>query len=176
VSLLPQCVRRLRHSIKWSIGTKLTIVFLALTIIPLSVTAYYNLTQSRGEVAQVARENLVELSRSTAHHSGQLLTENQRASATLAGQPSVNLFLAASGDEREALSPRAYQTLQNFADTHPDYDAPGLLDVNGIVVALLEERLVGKDRSFRDYFQASIENPVNVKLGKGGQSGGIRSG
>ena len=148
--------------LRWSIGTKLIIAFLALAIIPMSATAYYNLTRGQREVAQVTRESLVELSRSTAHRIGQLLTENQRTSATLAGQPSVNLFLAASGDEREALTPRAYQTLQNFADTHPDYDAPGLLDVNGIVVASLEERLVGKDRSFRDYFQASIQGESYV--------------
>ena len=79
--------------LRWSIGVKLTIVFLALAIVPMSVTAYYNLTHSRDEVAKVARENLVGLSRSTAQHIGQLLTGNQRASATLAGQPSVILFL-----------------------------------------------------------------------------------
>ena len=88
--------------------------------------------------------------------------EHQRASATLAGQPSVILFLATSEEERQALSPRAYQTLQNFADTHLDYDAPGLLDRNGIVVASLEELLLGKDRSFRDYFQASIQGQPYV--------------
>lgn len=31
------------------------------------------------------------------------------------------------------------------------------MDVNGIVVASLADILVGKDRSFRDYFQASIK-------------------
>ena len=148
--------------LRWSIGAKLALVFLALALIPMSVTAYYNLTQGQNAVAAVTRENLVGLSRSTAHHIGLLLTENQRASAALAGQPSVILFLAASGDEREALSPRAYQTLQNFADTHPDYDAPGLLDANGIVVASLADTLVGKDRSFRDYFQASIQGQPYV--------------
>jgi C4-dicarboxylate-specific signal transduction histidine kinase len=148
--------------LRWSIGAKLALVFLALAIVPMSVTAYYNLTQGQNAVAAVTRENLVELSRSTAHHIGLLLTENQRASAALAGQPSVISFLTASGDEREALSLRAYQTLQNFADTHPDYDAPGLLDVNGIVVASLADTLVGKDRSFRDYFQASIQGQPYV--------------
>ena len=148
--------------LRWSIGVKLIIVFLALAIVPMSVTAYYNLTHSRDEVAKVARENLVGLSRSTAQHIGQLLTGNQRASATLAGQPSVILFLAASGEERQALAPRVYQTLQNFADNHPDYDAPGLLDVNGIVLASLADVLVGKDRSFRDYFQASIQGQPYV--------------
>ena len=148
--------------LRWSIATKLIVAFLALAIIPMSLIAYYNMSQGQSAVAQVTRENLVELSRSTAQHIGQLLTENQRASATLAGQPSVILFLAASGGEREAMTPRAYQTLQNFADTHPDYDAPGLLDADGIVVASLADTLVGKDRSFRDYFQASIQGQPYV--------------
>ncbi|MBL7063975.1 MAG: cache domain-containing protein [Anaerolineae bacterium] len=149
-------------TLRWSIGIKLTIVCLALALIPMAATAYYNLTQGQSEVAEVTRENLVELSRSTAQHIGLLLTENQRTSATLAGQPSVILFLTASGDERKALTPRTYQTLQNFADNHPDYDAPGLLDVNGFVVASLADVLVGKDRSFRDYFQASIQGQPYV--------------
>jgi len=105
--------------LRWSIGAKLALVFLVLAIIPMSVIAYYNLAQGQNAVAEVTRENLVELSRSTAHHIGLLLTENQRASAALAGQPSVILFLTASGDEREALTPRAYQTLQNFATPTP---------------------------------------------------------
>ena len=148
--------------LRQSIGTNLAIAFLVLAVIPMSAIAYYNLTQGQSEVAEAAKENLVGLSRSTAHRIEQLLAENQRASATLASQPSVILFLSASGGEREALTSRVYQTLQNFADTHPDYDAPGLLDVDGIVVASLADTLVGKDRSFRDYFQASIQGQPYV--------------
>jgi C4-dicarboxylate-specific signal transduction histidine kinase len=140
-----------------SIGVKLTIAFLALSIIPVSLVAYYSLTQSRSEVATAAKENLMELSRGTAHGVEQLIIENQRTSATLAGEPVVVKFLASSEEEREVLTPQVYQTLQNFADTHPDYDAPGLLDTRGIVVASLDDILLGKDRSFRDYFQASIQ-------------------
>ena len=59
----------------WPIGVKLTIAFLALAIIPMSATAYYNLIQDRRTVAEITRENLVELSRGTAQHIGLLLTE-----------------------------------------------------------------------------------------------------
>jgi CheY-like chemotaxis protein len=148
--------------LRWSIGVKLTIAFLALAIIPMSATAYYNLTQGQRAVAEVTTENMMELSHSTAQRIEGLLVENQRTSATLAGEPLAAQFLAASEDEREVLSLQVYQMLQNFADTHPDYDAPGLLDANGIVVALLEELLLGKDRSFRDYFQASIQGQPYV--------------
>lgn len=143
--------------LRFSIGTKLIIAFLALAIIPMSAIAYYNLTQSRDEVVKLAKENLIELSRSTAYPIEQLITENQHTSATLAGDPLVAKFLAASEKERQALTSKVYKTLRNFADTHPDYDSPGLLDVNGIVVAALDDILVGKDRSFRDYFKASIQ-------------------
>jgi len=155
-------VPRRNPPLRRSIGIKLTIAFLALAIIPMSATAYYNLARSQNEVAEVARESLMELSRGAARNIGQLLTENQRTSATLAGEPLAVQFLAASEEEREALSPQVYQMLQNFADTHPDYDAPGLLDTNGIVLASLAEVLVGKDRSFRDYFQASIQGQPYV--------------
>ena len=63
-----------RYSIlRWSIATKLIVVFLALAIVPMSLTAYYNLSQGQSAIAQVTREDLVELSRSTAQHIGQCL-------------------------------------------------------------------------------------------------------
>jgi len=148
--------------LRWSIGVKLTIAFLALAIIPMSATAYYNLTQGQSAVAKVTTENVMELSRSTAQRIEGLLVENQRTSATLAGEPLAAQFLTASEEEREGLAPQVHQMLQNLADTHPDYDAPGLLDAEGIVVASLAKVLVGKDRSFRDYFQASIQGQPYV--------------
>ncbi len=161
---------------RWSIGVKLTVVFLTLVIIPMSFVAYYNLAYAQTAVESIADENLTELSRSTSHHIGLLLTENQRTSATMAGDPVVIEFLAASEEERQNLTPQLYQTLQNFADTHPDYDAPGILDVNGIVVASLAEELVGKNRSFRDYFQASIQGESYISgilVGRGTGRPGI---
>lgn len=149
-------------TLRWSIGTKLTVLILAMVIIPISTITYYNLTQSQDEVAKVAMENLEEISCGTSYHIEQLLMENQRTSATLAGEPIVVQFLTASEEERPTLTSQLYETLQNFADTHPDYDAPGILDANGIVVASLEEILVGKNRSFRDYFQASIQGESYV--------------
>lgn len=49
--------------LRWSIGTKLIIAFLALAIIPMSVTSYYNLTHGQDEVIKNTRENLMGLSK-----------------------------------------------------------------------------------------------------------------
>ena len=149
-------------SLRWSIGTKLTILILAMVIIPMFAISYYNLSESQDEISKIARDNLMELSRGTSCQIEQLLIENQRTSATMAGEPIVVQFLTASEEERQGLEPQLYETLQNYADTHPDYDAPGILDVNGIVVASLAEQLRGRNRSFRDYFQASIQGESYV--------------
>ncbi len=133
--------------VRLSIGTKLIITFLVLAIIPMSAVAFYNLTQGRNEFTKLAKSELINLSHSTANSIEQLLIENQRNSAMLAGDPLTKQFIAASERDRRTLSPKIYKMLENFADTHPDYDSPGLLDANGIVVAALEETLVGKDRS-----------------------------
>ncbi len=159
-----------KQSWRGSIVIRMSVFFLALAIIPMLATAYYGLYRSQAEISSVSRENLIELSHGTAHRIGQLLIENQRTSATLAGEPLAARFLAASGEERLALNEKVYQMLQNFSETHPDYDAPGLLDANGIVVASLAESLVGKDRSFRDYFQASIQGEPfisDILVGRG---------
>jgi PAS domain S-box-containing protein len=149
-------------TVRWSIGTKLVVAFLILAIIPMSAVAYYNLTQGKNEVTKIAKNGLISLSQSTAYSIDQLLIENQRNSVMLAGDPLTKQFIAASEKDRQILTPQIYKMMENFVDTHPDYDSPGLLDANGIVVAALEETLVGKDRSFRDYFQASIKGKSYV--------------
>jgi PAS domain S-box-containing protein len=159
-----------KQSWRGSIVVRMSVFFLALAIIPMLATAYYSLYRSQAEISSVSRNNLIELSHGTAHRIGQLLIENQRTSATLAGEPLAVRFLTASEEERLALNENVYQMLQNFSETHPDYDAPGLLDANGIVVASLAESLVGKDRSFRDYFQASIQGEPfisDILVGRG---------
>ncbi len=140
----------------WSIGTKLTVAFLVLSLVPLAITAYYNLTQGKRELANVAEENLLVLSRSVASEINQLLVENLRTSATLAGDPLVVQYLAGSGEERQALEPVIYQTLQNFAETHPDFPNPGLIDADGIARAVWDvpPQVIGNDYSDRDYYAA----------------------
>ena len=70
--------------------------------------------------------------------------ENHRNSAMLAGDPLTKQFIAASEKDRRALSPQIYKMLENFADTHPDYDSPGLLDAKGIVLAALGKTFGGQ--------------------------------
>ncbi|MCP4543869.1 MAG: GAF domain-containing protein [Chloroflexi bacterium] len=160
-----------------SIGTKLTIIFLVLAIVPMAGTAYYNLTQGQGEVVNVAEENLLVLSYSVATEIEQLLTENQRTSATLAGEPLIVQYMASSPEERQALQSEIDQTLQNFAVTHPDYDAPGLIDTNGDVLASTNENLVGRNYKFRDYFDITIVqgNPYisDISVGRSTGSPGV---
>ena len=141
----------------WSIGIKLTVIFLVVVTLPMMFTAYYNLNNAKGLLNDLSEENLIDLSCSTSQQIDLLLIENKRTSATLAGEPIVIEFLKASEAERLDLISQVNQTLQNYADNHPDYDAPGILDKNGIVIASLEPILIGKNRSFRDYFQASIK-------------------
>ena len=141
---------------RWSIGTKLTIAFLILALLPMAGTAYYNLTQSQGEVAKVAEENLLVLSRSVASEINQLLVENLRTSATLTGEPLVVEYLSSSAERRQELEPQIYKTLQNFAETHPDFPNPGLLNEDGIAMAVWDvpPQVVGTDYSDRDYYTA----------------------
>jgi len=49
-------------ALRRSIGAKLAVIFLALAIIPMSITAYYSLTYSQDQVAEVGRDNMMRLS------------------------------------------------------------------------------------------------------------------
>ncbi|MHA1669317.1 MAG: ATP-binding protein [Promethearchaeota archaeon] len=146
-----------------------------MVIIPIGFIGFFSLINAREIIMHISEDELIELSNSNSKLINQLLIENQRASATLARDPFVVVFLNSSEEVRQNMTLQINQTLQNFADTHPDYDAPGLLDVNGIVIASLESSLIGKNRSFRDYFQVSIQGESyisDILVGRGtGRSG-----
>jgi C4-dicarboxylate-specific signal transduction histidine kinase len=159
-----------KENLRSSIGVKLTTIFLIMLVIPLLFVAIFSTTNARTIIIQISEEDLIEISKSDSKLINQLLVENQRTSATLAGDPLVVEFLNSTEEVRQNMTLQINQTLQNFADTHPDYDAPGLLDIDGIVVASLEPSLIGKNRSFRDYFQASIQGESymsDILVGRG---------
>jgi PAS domain S-box-containing protein len=137
-------------------GTKLAIVFLFIAILPVSIVVSYNLVNCRQTLAKFAKSELITLSRATAYSIDQLLLENQRDSATLAGDALAIEFLSGSDDSRKALTPRIDQLFENFLKNHPDCNSPGLMNENGIIQAVLNKRLIGEDRSYKNYFHASM--------------------
>lgn len=176
VKLMSSSKKKRDLPLRWSFGTKLIIIFLTLTIIPTAATAYFNLSQSQSDVAKVTRENLVEISATTARYIEYVLIEHQRVSALLANESSIIQFLAASERERQALKPQVNRIFQNLTNVHPEYDAPGILDTNGIAVASLDKNLIGKDRFFREYFQTAIQGEPyisNILVGRTTRRPGI---
>ncbi|WP_300457106.1 ATP-binding protein [Desulfobacula sp.] len=139
-----------------SFGTKLAIVFLFIAILPMSIVSYYSLVNCRQELGKFAGSELISLSRATAYSIDQLLLENQRNSATLAGFPLAIQFLSRSVQDREALIPRIHQEFENYLEHHPDWNTPGFMDAKGIIQVVLDKNLVGEDRSYRNYFHASM--------------------
>jgi len=119
--------------LRWSLSAKLIVVLLALAILPMAATSYYNLTRGQDAVARVARENLIELSRSTGHRIELLLTENQRTSATLAGEPLAVLGQLAGGLGRELRNPlgaiKSAAYFLNMAPEEPELEVKETLSI-----------------------------------------------
>ena len=99
---------------RWSVSTKLIILFMALAVIPLSLTAYYNLSQGQRALTEATSENLMELSGSSANRIELSLTENQRTSATLAGDP-MEIWIACQFDSR-SFSTDSERTVKPWLD------------------------------------------------------------
>lgn len=140
----------------WPIAVKLSVTLLLAALVPMSLTAYYNLQQSLATVEATEYRNLELLATSTASRLDQLLSDTKRVAVQVSGDREVVAFLSSSQKKREAFRSSVDLTLKNLKNSNPDYDQVFLMDGKGNCLLATEPKLVGNNYSFRDYFKQAI--------------------
>gem|GEM_PF-952763 len=142
----------------WKLAPKLSAALLAASLVPMSVTATYNLRQSLYTVKSAEAENLELLADSVAARLDQLLIDTQRVTVQVASERDIVQFVsvvAAKGsrDQRDYWRSMAAEAIANVRNSNPDYFSVFLLDRNGTCLASTNPNNLGKSYAFRNYFQ-----------------------
>jgi C4-dicarboxylate-specific signal transduction histidine kinase len=141
----------------WRISTKILVLTLMLSLIPLILATGLSIQSSTGALTQQTRINLSRLSFSTAQRIEQFLLDNHNFIRMAASTPAVIKFLSASTEaERADLQEGVDTVVANVLSSNPAIDLVGFYDTQGIVLSHNEASIIGRDYSFRDYVQTAL--------------------
>jgi methyl-accepting chemotaxis protein len=121
---LSRFARALRRPASWQIAAKMMLAMVATALLPMMITAYYNVENTQEYVASVERRNLEQLAQSTAGRIAQLLADGKVIGAVvlrIKAEPIGGILEAArKGDDR----------------------TPFLIDGDGVIVWHPDERVM----------------------------------
>jgi signal transduction histidine kinase/DNA-binding response OmpR family regulator/HAMP domain-containing protein len=139
----------------WPLRRKLLTLLFAVSAVPLIVTPLVELSNATAMI----RDSAIDLLRAHAAHLAQSIddfhTAFQRGSARLARLPVPVAFCAASPARRRAMAAHMDDVLKAFAVTDQRTHLIAIFDREGTVIAATNPAVVGRNYSFRRYFQGA---------------------
>ena len=152
---------RLPRFSSWPVAFKLSLAFLVAALLPMELTAAYNLHQSLESVRKSAHLNLELFAGTTAARLDQLVTDTGRTVAQISTDMEVESFLSNPHPDSGARA-SVQRTLKNVVDSHPDIFSVFLLDKAGTCLASTNPENVGQSYAFRSYHREALERGSHV--------------
>jgi len=151
---LSRFVRALLLPASWPIAIKFTLAMVFTALVPMLITAYYNLHGSIDSVSRVELRNLEQLAQSTAGRISQLIGDSRNLADFLGRDQDFMDFLDRPSEPAKAAL-RA--KLQGLTKANPDVQLAMLMDREGTAVVSSDPEVAGRNFGFREYFRAAIQ-------------------
>jgi serine/threonine protein kinase/HAMP domain-containing protein len=157
-----QVVRAMAHPASWPMVAKMTGAMVCAALLPMLITAWYNLSGSVEAVSASELRNLTRMADSTAGRVSQLISDNENLAKFLATEDDLVAYLqhpdAARRQEAEA-------RLGVLVRTNPGLQRISLVDADGLAAMSSEPGVAGTDFSTREYFrQAAAGRPFQTGI------------
>jgi len=138
----------------WPIAVKMTLAMMATALLPMMITAYYNLEKTQEHVAAVELRNLEQLAQSTAGRIAQLLGDSRNLADYVGTDDDFVAYLQkpTTGGTQEIL-----RKLQGLVKANPDIQFTMVMNTNGDAVVATDPNVMGKNFKFREYFKTAME-------------------
>jgi len=150
---LTRFARALLLPASWPIAIKFTLAMVFTALVPMLITAYYNLNGSIDSVSRVELRNLEQLAQSTAGRISQLIGDSRNLADFLGrDQDFVDFLDRPSEPGKAALRAK----LQGLTKANPDVQLAMLMDREGTAVVSSDPEVAGRNFRFREYFRAAM--------------------
>ncbi len=146
--------RALWRPTSWPLVVKMTIAMVLAALLPMTITAYYNLNGSVQAVSRSELRNLESLAQSTAGRIAQLLGDSRHLSNYMATDADFIDYLQAPTEAKKAA---IGAKLASLIKTNPDVHLMFLMDREGLALVSSEPGVAGVNFKFREYFQQAIK-------------------
>ncbi|MES2772412.1 MAG: cache domain-containing protein [Pseudomonadota bacterium] len=151
--------RNLARPSSWPIAVKMTLAMVLTALMPMLITAYYNLNGSLSTVATGEMRNLEQLAQSTAGRISQLVNDSKNLATYLGTDEDFVHFLAAPSEQgQQALRTK----LEGLVTANTDVQLVIVMDASGTALASSDPAVVGRNFKFREYFKAAMEGKTHI--------------
>jgi HAMP domain-containing protein len=146
--------RALLRPRSWPIAVKMTFAMVATALLPMTITAYYNLQGTSEHVAAVELRNLEQLAQSTAGRVAQLLADSRNLADYVGTDDDFVSYLA---KPTPAGTAAILAKLRGLVNANRDIQFTMVMDLGGNAIAATDPAVMGKNFKFREYFKQAME-------------------
>jgi serine/threonine protein kinase/HAMP domain-containing protein len=144
----------LLHPGSWPMAIKMTLAMVLAALLPMMVTASYNLERSMAAVTASELRNLERLAQSTAGRVGQLIDDSTHLANYLAADEDFIAYLRSPGLARQE---QVRSKLSALVRANPDVHLMILMNADGLALESSEPGVAGHSFAFRDYFKEALQ-------------------
>ncbi len=149
-----QALRTLVTPSAWPLALKMTLAMVLTALLPMVITAQYNLQGSLAAMTAGELSNLEQLAQSTAGQVTQLVGDSRNLARTLGTDTVfVNYLQRPDAAGTEAMRAKLVAVTQS----NPDIHLLMLMDAAGTAVVSSDPQVMGKNFRFREYFKVAIQ-------------------
>ena len=153
----PPSNKRGRSFRNWRIASKLLVVSLALSLIPLLLITWISSQHTSNVLTQEARVSLSRLGQSVAQDVSQSLSSGHIIMGIAATDPqTLAMMTTTSADQRQQLVQDASTHIKNILAANPAIDVVGFYDAKGTVLAHSDPTVIGQDFSAKEQVQRAL--------------------
>lgn len=156
---LSRFMRASKRPASWPIAVKMTLAMVATALLPMMITAYYNLDRTEEYVASVERRNLEQLAQSTAGRIAQLLADSRNLADYVGTDDDFVAYLTKPTREGTQAT---LAKLQGLVNANPDIQFTMVMDTAGNAIVATDPQVMGKNFRFREYFKHAMEGRAHM--------------
>jgi serine/threonine protein kinase/HAMP domain-containing protein len=168
---LSRFARTLGQPRSWPMALKMTLAMVLTALMPMLITAYYNLNGSLAVVSTSELRNLEQLAQSTAGRVSQFIKDSRNLAAYLGtDEDFVQFFEAPSDEGKRSIS----RKLEELMKANSDVNLLIVMDTLGTALIVGGDQAVtGGNFKFREYFQVAMQGqPYTTGILVGSVAGG----
>ena len=139
----------------WPLALKLTLAMLATALLPMALTAAYNLRGSLDAVSAAELRFVEQMAHSSAGRISQFITDSQHLARQLGTDHDFPAFLANPANPADPALMR--DKLTRLVQANPDVQLIMLMDAQGTALVSSDPAVMGRNFAFRRYFQEAMQ-------------------
>jgi len=138
----------------WPLALKMTLAMLATALLPMLLTAGYNLSVSQAAVTSAELRYVEQLAHSTAGRVAQFIDDSRNFARSLSTDHDFIVFLTSPDETGRTLM---RDKLSRLVKANPDVQLVMLMDASGTALVSSDPEVTGRNFAFRRYFQEAMK-------------------